>query len=79
MDRSGAILHIDDDPPSTRIIAQRLKKLGYEVTSLNDPARAVGELRKSRQPVVLLDVDMPTADGLEPSAHDQGRLRRHAG
>ncbi len=65
MDYKRTILHVDDDPQITRLIAERLKGLGYEVTSLNDPRRALEELNRSHQRLVLLDIDMPHVNGLE--------------
>ncbi len=60
-----SILHVDDDPQITRLVAERLEKLGYEVTSLNDPRDAMDELSRSNHRLVLLDIDMPHIDGLK--------------
>ena len=65
MDYKRTILHVDDDPQITRIVAERLKSLGYEVTSLNDPRQALEELNRSHQRLVLLDIDMPHINGLD--------------
>jgi len=62
-DRS--ILHIDDDPQVTRIVAERLQLHGYQVTSLNDPYQAIATLSQMRFRVVLLDIDMPQLNGLD--------------
>lgn len=59
------ILHVDDDPQITRIVAERLKNEGYEVTSINDPRRAMEEFLRSHQRLVLLDIDMPHVSGLD--------------
>ncbi|MEA1952726.1 MAG: response regulator [Planctomycetota bacterium] len=59
------ILHVDDDPQITRLIAKRLEPYGYQVVSLNDPSEAIGELMHSNRRVVLLDIDMPGMNGLE--------------
>ena len=70
------ILHIDDDPQVTRIIAKRLKPHGYQVTPLHDPTRAIDELIHKQWRVVLSDVDMPGINGLDLlrniKAHDGG-------
>jgi DNA-binding NtrC family response regulator len=61
-----SILHVDDDPDITRMIALQLKKnTDYEVTALNDPAQAMQELTRSHQRIVLLDIDMPGINGLD--------------
>jgi DNA-binding NtrC family response regulator len=59
------ILHVDDDPQLTRLIAKRLEPYGYQVVSLNDPAEAINELIHKNRRVVLLDIDMPGINGLE--------------
>jgi len=65
VDYKRTILHVDDDPQITRLVAARLKGLGYEMTSLNDPRRALEELAGSNQRLVLLDIDMPHISGLD--------------
>lgn len=71
-----AVLHIDDDPQVTRMVAKRLSEHGYEVTSLNDPHKAMKELMQNQWRVVLLDIDMPGVNGLnllrEIKAYDGG-------
>lgn len=59
-----AILHVDDDPVFTRLVAQRLSAIGYEVTSLNDPNQTMRVLNESCHRLVLLDIDMPAMSGL---------------
>jgi DNA-binding NtrC family response regulator len=59
------ILHVDDDPQITRLIAKQLKARGYNVRSLNDPDEAINELIYGKQRVVLLEIDMPGTNGLE--------------
>ena len=65
MDYKRTILHVDDDPQITRIVAKRLEQLGYKVTSLNDPTLALRELNDSHQRLVLLDIAMPSVNGLD--------------
>lgn len=73
-DRS--ILHIDDDLQVTRIVAERLRLHGYDVTSLNEPYQAIATLSQARFRVVILDIDMPHLNGLdllrEIKRHDGG-------
>lgn len=70
------ILHVDDDPQMTLLVAERLSPHGYEVVSLNDPTQAINELVQNQWRVVLLDVDMPRINGLdllrEIKAYDGG-------
>lgn len=65
MNYRKAILHVDDDPMFTRLVAQRLSALGYEVTSLTDPTQTMRVLSDSHHRLVLLDIDMPSVNGLD--------------
>lgn len=71
-----AVLHVDDDPQLTRMVAENLKEYGYQLTSLNDPADALKELMRNQWRVVLLDIDMPGLNGMdllrEIKAYDGG-------
>jgi DNA-binding NtrC family response regulator len=64
LEKRRQILHIDDDPLITRMTALRLKRHGFEVTTLNEPGEALATLRDGPWRVVLLDIDMPNTDGL---------------
>ncbi|MEM9353932.1 MAG: response regulator [Planctomycetota bacterium] len=70
------ILHVDDDPAITKLIAKRLESFGYEVTSVNDPTEAMSELVRGQYRLVILDIDMEDKNGLELlediKAHDGG-------
>ena len=59
------VLHVDDDPAMTQLIAARLKTAGYQVTSLNDPTQAMKQLQGGAFRVVLLDVAMPGVHGMD--------------
>lgn len=65
MNYRKTILHVDDDPQMTRLVANRLTPLGYEVTSLNEPSRALEMVTASDPRVILLDVDMPGVNGID--------------
>lgn len=58
------VLHVDDNPPVTRLVARHLESHGFESTQVNDPARAMVELAQGGHRVVLLDLDMPRIDGM---------------
>ena len=76
MNPTRTVLHVDDDPQITRIVAEYLRNAGYEVTSLNDPTQAMKELISSQHRVIILDIDMPRINGLdllqEIKAYDGG-------
>lgn len=76
MNSNRAIIHIDDDPQITRMVATRLKKYGYQVSPFNDPSQALKEMMCNQWRVILLDIDMPEINGLdllrEIKAYDGG-------
>lgn len=59
------VLHVDDDPQFTRLVAAHLRPLGFELHSVNDPKLCLQQLRREDYPVVLLDIDMPGVDGMQ--------------
>ena len=59
------ILHVDDDPQITRIVAAKLKTHGYQVARLHDPQGALDAIMRCQYRVILLDIDMPGLNGLE--------------
>ena len=59
------VLHIDDDRLFTGIVRERLEPYGFRVVSVNDPSNIVDLLVRHNCRVVLLDVQMPQANGLE--------------
>ncbi len=65
MNRDWEILHVDDDPQITRLVAAQLEPYGYCVKPLEDPTRTIDELVHGKHRVVLLDIDMPQMNGLE--------------
>lgn len=59
------ILHVDDDRLMTEIVRERLEPYGYRVIPVNDPSSIIDVLVRNNCRVVLLDVQMPQANGLE--------------
>lgn len=59
------VLHIDDDPAVTRLVATLLKREGYQVTSLNDSSQAIPTIVSENFRVVVTDMEMPVVDGLD--------------
>lgn len=59
------VLHVDDDPAVTRLVASKLNKRGFDVVSLNDPALALNEIATNQIRVVVCDIDMPSPGGLK--------------
>jgi two-component system, OmpR family, response regulator len=60
------ILHIDDEPDISAVVAYALRKLGhYEVCSANSGYLAVELAKEFRPDLILLDVMMPGMDGIQ--------------
>ncbi len=59
------ILLAEDDTINQRVIVHMLQKLGYQVEVVCDGDLALAALEQSCYDVVLLDVQMPSKDGLE--------------
>jgi CheY-like chemotaxis protein len=59
------ILHVDDDPEVTSLVAEYLKDYGYETAAIHDPRHVIERLPRFQERVVLLDIDMPFINGLE--------------
>lgn len=70
------ILHVDDDPQLTRLVAVRLESFDIRTCPLNDPRECMDRLIYDGFRVVLLDIDMPHLGGLqlleEIKHHDGG-------
>jgi len=59
------ILAVDDDPTMLLVTQTLLEARGHEVTTLDDSLRFWDELRRVEPALLLLDIDMPGASGIE--------------
>ena len=59
------ILHVDDDPQITNLVAAYLHDYGFETSSVHDPCQVIQQLPRYQERVVILDIDMPRLNGLE--------------
>jgi DNA-binding response OmpR family regulator len=59
------ILVVDDEPHIRRLLATRLEAEGYDVAEADDGVRGLAALEAAPPDLVLLDVMMPGASGLE--------------
>ena len=57
------ILIVDDDQDIRRLLAIRLKSLGYETVFAADAISAVNQARKEPPDLILLDLMRPVGDG----------------
>ena len=59
------ILVIEDEPFIRQILKVQLESAGYSVTAAENGVKGLGEIKKSRPDLVLLDLMMPDMDGNE--------------
>jgi DNA-binding response OmpR family regulator len=62
--RRGHVLVVDDEPMVREVITTYLERDGYRVTSVADGAAALAWLDVGRPDLVVLDLMLPTVDGL---------------
>ncbi len=58
------VLVVDDDPPLQRMLKRTLTADGFEVTVAGDGGSALADAERFAPDVIVLDVAMPTLDGL---------------
>jgi len=59
------ILVADDDPTIVRMLTLALEADGFRVVTANDGKTALDRARRERPALILLDWQMPGADGIE--------------
>ena len=63
---SLSVLLVDDDPERAAIVEPALRKAGYEVVTVVDPAtEMLAQVRARRPDVIIIDRDSPDRDTLE--------------
>jgi two-component system response regulator MprA len=67
----GRLLVVEDDPQVRAMLTRALRYEGFEVAAACDGAEAMASLRASRPDLLLLDLLLPDADGVDLC----GRLR----
>jgi sigma-B regulation protein RsbU (phosphoserine phosphatase) len=61
----GAILVVDDDESSREMLARRLRRHGYTVSTLDNGVQALALARNQHFDLVMLDMIMPGLDGFQ--------------
>lgn len=61
----GALLVVDDDAMNREMLARRLRRSGYTVSTAEDGVHALRLMRTQHFDVVLLDLIMPGLDGFQ--------------
>jgi DNA-binding NtrC family response regulator len=62
--RSGGIIHVDDDPNMLRLIKHQLRS-NFHVESLEDPTQCLDTLVRTGSRIVILDIDLGEHNGLD--------------
>ena len=60
-----SILIADDDPAFRETLAKKCAKLGPRIWTAADGAQVMQSLKQSRPNLMIIDVDMPSGDGLK--------------
>ncbi|HEX4579191.1 MAG TPA: response regulator transcription factor, partial [Candidatus Dormibacteraeota bacterium] len=60
-----SVLVVDDQPEIVRILRDYLERAGFNVLTAADGAAAVVSTRRDRPDLVVLDLTLPTLDGLD--------------
>ena len=70
------LLVVDDEAVIARVVSEQLRRLGYAVTSVNDPEDALELVAEDPEDfdLLLTDLQMPRMDGVELAAR-VGRIR----
>ena len=70
------LLVVDDEVGIVRVVSEQLRRLGYAVTSVNDPEDALELVAEDPEDfdLLLTDLQMPRMDGVELAAR-VGRIR----
>ena len=71
--REESILVVDDDPAFSRTLKDILQARDYRVVTEADPGRVLGHMERDDQLVVVLDLKLGTASGLEVLKTIRGR------
>jgi CheY-like chemotaxis protein len=58
------IMLVDDDPFARKLAAKALEQSSYELAFANDGTSALALLRRMRPDLILMDVNLPDADGV---------------
>ena len=62
---SARVAIVDDEPRIAEVLGMVLKRDGYEIVTFSDPREAIRALQSEPFDLVLTDLKMPHADGIE--------------
>ncbi|WP_447968586.1 response regulator [Nitrospira sp. M1] len=65
----GLVLIVDDEPDVRKVVRMTLEKAGYHVLEAEDGEKAIEEIKKGENPIVLdviiTDIRMPNKNGID--------------
>jgi len=61
----GTVLVVEDNLVTQRVVSAILKQRGYQVKAVSDGSEALAALEQTEASLVLMDIQMPTLNGLE--------------
>jgi CheY-like chemotaxis protein len=63
------MLIADDDPSVVRIVAERCRRMGFNVETASNGISALLKASRGKPEILVIDVNMPGVDGLSVCAH----------
>ena len=75
----ASVLVVEDEPTIADIVAQYLRRAGYDTRVAVDGAAALSDARERRPDLVVLDLMLPHVDGLEVMRQIRARERDRVG
>jgi CheY-like chemotaxis protein len=66
---SPRMLIADDDPSIVRVLADRCTRMGFDVETATNGVQALLKANRGKPDILIIDVNMPEADGLSVCAH----------
>jgi two-component system, chemotaxis family, chemotaxis protein CheY len=77
---NGLILVVDDEPDVRKVVRMTLEKAGYDVIEAEDGEKAIQEVQKGENPlmldVIISDIRMPKINGVEAINYFQQQYPR---
>lgn len=76
----GLVLVVDDEPDVRKVVKMTLEKAGYDVIEAEDGEKAIQEINKGENPlmldVIISDIRMPKINGVEAINYFQQQYPR---
>lgn len=77
---NGRVLIVDDEPDVRKVVRMTLEKAGYDVIEAEDGEKAIQEINKGENPlildVIICDIRMPKINGVEAINYFQDQYPR---